>query len=542
MYREIIIKAIKKAAKVKEVNLDVPERQEFGDYSTNIALRSGPPAGEAGIVASDLVAKLEKDPELAKIVDKIEVVHNFINFYLTIPGMVTNLAEINENYGKSQEGKGKTVVVDYSSPNIAKAFGIGHLRSTIIGQALYNLYSFLGYKVIGDNHLGDWGTQFGKLLYMIDIEKPRELTIAKLEELYVKFHQMAENDPKIEEEGRLWFKKLEDGDPKAKKLWQKCVEVSLAEFDRIYKILGVKIDFCYGESFYQPYLAEVIKKGQQSQGAIVIKTPGFETPLMLAKSDEATTYATRDLATLKFRTEKWQPDLIIYEVGAEQTAYFQQLFAAARLLGYVNEKTSLIHTKHGMYLAADGKKFTTREGKTVKLQTVLEEAEKRAVALGSKDKATAQMVGVGAIKYFDLSHSVTSDIVFDWDKMMALEGNSGPYLQYTTARINSVILKRSDLLKSGLNRSDLSQNPEELTLLRTFIHFPEIIESAAVHFSPNLLCNYLYDLAQKFNNFYNLHRILGSENSELRIMLTSATGQILKSGLSLLGIESPEKM
>jgi len=195
-----------------------------------------------------------------------------------------------------------------------------------------------------------------------------------------------------------------------------------------------------------------------------------------------------------------------------------------------------------MYLAADGKKFKTREGKTVKLEKVLEEAEKRAVKLGSQDKTTAQMVGVGAIKYFDLSHAVTSDIVFDWDKMMALEGNSGPYLQYTVARTNSVILKRSDLLKSGLNRSDLSQNPEEVTLLRTFIHFPEIIESAARHYSPNLLCNYLYDLAQKFNNFYNLHRIIGSENVEFRLKLTSATGQILKTGLKLLGIESPEKM
>lgn len=535
MYREVIIKAIQKASGATDIKLDVPERADFGDYSTNIALR-------LHIPATELVEKLKQDLDLAKIVDKTEIVNNFINFYLTRSDLVNAIDKIDEDYGRSDEGKGRTVIIDYSSPNIAKTFGIGHLRSTIIGQALYNLYSFLGYKVIGDNHLGDWGTQFGKLLYMIDTEKPSELTLERLEELYVKFHQLVEDNPKIEEEGRKWFKKLEDGDPEAKKLWQKCVEVSLAEFDRIYNILGVKIDYAYGESFYQPYWADIIKKGEKSRGATVVNVPGFEVPLMLAKSDEATTYATRDLATLKFRTEKWHPDLIIYEVGAEQTAYFQQLFAGARLLGYVNEKISLIHTKHGMYLAADGKKFKTREGKTIKLQTVLEEAEKRAVTLGSKDKTTAQMVGVGAIKYFDLSHSVTSDIVFDWDKMMALEGNSGPYLQYTIARTNSVILKRSDLLKFGLNRSDPSQNPEELTLLRTFIHFPEVIESAATHFSPNILCNYLYDLAQKYNNFYNLHRVIGSDNEEFRLKLTAATGQILKIGLKLLGIESPEKM
>ena len=514
--------------------MDVPERADFGDYSTNIALRLHVPATE-------LVEKLKQDPELAKIVDKIEIVHNFINFWLTRSDLVNTMDKIDENFGKSDEGKGKTVIIDYSSPNIAKAFGIGHLRSTIIGQALYNLYSFLGYIVIGDNHLGDWGTQFGKLLYMIDTEKPESLTLEKLEELYVKFHELAETKPEMAEAGRKWFKKLEDGDPIAKKLWQKCVEVSLAEFDRVYKILGVKIDYAYGESFYQSYWADIIKKGEKSQGATVVNVPGFEIPLMLAKSDEATTYATRDLATLKFRTEKWRPDLIIYEVGAEQTAYFQELFAGARLVGYVNEKTSLIHTKHGMYLDSNGKKFKTREGKTVKLQAVLEEAEKRAVALGSKDDKTAEMVGVGAIKYFDLSHSVTSDIVFDWDKMMALEGNSGPYIQYTVARTNSVLLKRSDLV-SQMTKSDLSQNTEELTLLRTFVHFPEVIESSATHFSPNILCNYLYDLAQKYNNFYNLHRVIGSDNEAFRLKLTSATGQILKNGLKLLGIETPEKM
>ena len=504
-------------------------------------------------LAEDIVRKLQKDKELAKIIDKIEVAGpGFINFWLKKEVLVDNLIRIDsqkEKYGASNVGQGKTVVIDYSSPNIAKSFSIGHLRSTIIGQALYNLYKFLGYEVVGDNHLGDWGTQFGKLLYMLQGKSEAEitkLTIQELEELYILFHKKAEEKPEIEEEARVWFKKLEDGDGEAKKLWQFCVDISLAEFNRIYERLGVKIDFAFGESYYESEMKQLLAdakikkhlaKGESGAQIIDLTKEGIITPLMFLKTDGATTYATRDLATITFRVRKWNPDIIIYEVGVEQSLHFKQLFAATRLLGLVDKNVELIHTAHGLYLAPDGGKFSTREGKTIKLEEVLNEAIDRAGKLGNKGEV-AKDVGIGAIKYFDLSHQPTSDIIFDWEKIMAMEGNSGPYLQYTVARTNSVLAKAPNIQHTTYN----IQNDEELKVLRSLTRFPEIIATAAKNYSPNVLCNYLFDLAQKFNAFYNAHKIIGSKNQELRIMITAAVGQVLKNGLKLLGIEAPERM
>ena len=512
--------------------IEATENPDFGDYSSNIALKN------KDLDPQEIANKINNQdlPFTAKVVGR------FINFWLKTDVLVSNLTQIDkekEKYGSSDIGKGKTVVIDYSAPNIAKPFGIGHLRSTIIGQALYNFYQFSGYEVVGDNHLGDWGTQFGKLLYMIDSTKTKDFSIENLEKLYVEFHKLAIEDPKLEESAREWFKKLEDGDDEAKSIWQKCIDISLAEFDRIYDLLGVKIDFAFGESYYQPFLSEIIKKGEKSQGAIVVNIPGFVTPLMLAKSDGASTYATRDLATIKFRVKKWDPDIIIYEVGAEQSLHFQQLFGAAKILGLVDEKVNFIHTKHGLYLAPDGKKFSTRKGKTIKLDEVLTEAIERAKKMGSEDEENAKKVGIGAIKYFDLMHSVQSNVVFDWEKIMNMEGNSGPYLQYTVARTNSVLAKaRISNLEFGI----WNLNDEELSVLRSLIRFSEIVSNAAKNYSPNLLCNYLYDLASKYNAFYNKNRVLESNNEEFRLKLTSATGQVLKNGLKLLGIDAPEKM
>jgi len=553
--KDQILKTLHEVTGLKEIDLEFPENEAFGDYSTNIALVLAKEKEESSRkLAEEILSKLQKNKDLSEIIEKIEIAGpGFINFWLKKDILINTLKQIDiakSDFGKSNIGKGKTVIIDYSSPNIAKPFGIGHLRSTIIGQALYNLYKALGYEVVGDNHLGDWGTQFGKLIYMIETEKPADLSIETLEKLYVEFHKMAEKDPNLEEKARECFKKLEQGDPEAKKIWQKCVDVSIAEFDKIYETIGIRTDFAFGESYYESEMKQMLNdsdikkyviKGDDEALVIDLSKEGIKTPLMFLKSDGATTYATRDLATIKFRVRKWDPSVMVYEVGAEQNLYFQQIFAAAKLLGLVKDSVKLVHTAHGLYLASDGKKFSTRKGKTIKLEEVLNEAIERAEKLGN-NKDTAKDVGIGAIKYFDLMHSVTSNVVFDWEKMMNLEGNSGPYLQYTVARCNSVLAK-ADFKGLSLSETKYGNlNSEETSILRTLIKFPETIEKAAESFSPNLICNYIYDLASKYNAFYNKDKIIGGENEDFRLALTFGVGQVLKNGLGLLGITSPERM
>lgn len=545
----------------EEIRLEHPEREEFGDYSFFKAPRSA---------AEEIAAKIKPDD----IIEKISVAGGgFVNISLRNEYLVSVLGSLlkqgwEEN--KYLANNKRTVIIDYSAPNIAKYFGIGHLRSTIIGQALYNIYKKLGYKVIGDNHLGDWGTQFGKLLYMIEENKNTQITLDNLEEWYVEFHSRAEKNPEINEDAKKWFLKLEQGDPEARSRWQKCVEVSLAEYDRIYKLLGINIDFAFGESSYEELMTRVIAEAKdnkiayESEGAWVIDT-GTDSPLMLLKSDGGTTYATRDLATIKFRQEKWNPDIYIYEVGAEQALHFTQVFAAAKKLGYINDGVKMVHTRHGLYLGTDGKKFKTRAGNTVRLEEVFDEAIDRAKKLGNTDESTARAVGVGAIKYFDLMHNVGSDIVFDWEKVMNLEGNSGPYLQYTYARTCSVLAKNNSPLHPSLNLREGTEegyklNPEELRVLRWIYRFPEAVEEAAERFAPNLVCSFLYELAQRFNGFYNKHSILGKtspvseetpspdsgegwgEVRSFRLALTAGVGKVMKEGLELLGIEALSRM
>ncbi len=526
-------------------NVEFTSDERFGDYSSNIALKNkdlniDKIIGDFNELSNDFIAKK---------------VGRFINFHIKNDILVNSLMQEDAVI----ENNGKTVVIDYSAPNIAKPFGIGHLRSTVIGQAIYNLYKYLGYTVVGDNHLGDWGTQFGKLLYMIDKSKTTDLSIENLEKMYVEFHSLAKDDPTLEVHAREWFKKLEDNDVTARTVWKQCINISLNEFNKIYDLLGVKIDNAYGESFYEEEMKEMLKNpeiikhlevGENGSKIINLEAVGIKTPLMFLKSDGATTYATRDLATIQFRQKKFNPDLIIYEVGAEQKLHFEQVFAASKLLKIVDEKTEFVHTAHGLYLAPDGKKFSTRKGKTIKLEEVLEEAIERASELGKKSgsssyaKATAEAVGIGAIKYFDLMHGVQSNVIFDWEKILNMEGNSGPYLQYTVARANSVVSK-GETFTDVLSFEGLTLQDTELSLLRKLSQFHETIETAAKTYSPNVLCNYLYELASKFNTFYNKCRIIGLEDKNeesFRFLLTQKTGETLKTGLNLLGIQCPEKM
>lgn len=543
-----------------------PANPEHGDYSTNIAFLVKRKDFPTPFDLANKIVNTFRSLGIPEYVAKIEVkAPAFINIWLKNELLATQLERVlkeKDKYGSSDKGKGKTMVIDYSSPNIAKPFGIGHLRSTIIGQSIYNIYKFLGWKTIGDNHLGDWGTQFGKLI--VAIKKwggKKKPDIAYLGKLYIKFHQEAAKNPKLDDEARAWFKKLEDGNPEAREIWKDCVDVSLKEFDQIYDLLGVKIDYALGESFYEDKMPAVIKYAKKkkiavkSEGALVIKFPKLNIPpAIVLKSDGATTYETRDLACVVYRKKRWQPDLYVYEVGAEQKLHFQQTFAAAIKLGY-GKPEQFVHMAHGFIQLPSGKKMSTRAGKTVHLEKVLMEAIKRAKkiikdsgtdrGLGKREKETvAQAVGVGAIKYFDLMHHYTSNIIFDWEKMFQLEGNSAPYLQYTYARCQSV-LRKAETKETSLSEELPQLETEEVALLRTIYKFSEVIQEAGENFAPNLLCNFLFDLAQKYNLFYNKQPILKAESEELknfRLALTMAAGQVIKNGLYLLDIETPERM
>ncbi|OGM75904.1 arginine--tRNA ligase [Candidatus Woesebacteria bacterium RIFOXYB1_FULL_38_16] len=565
-YKDQILKSLSEVTGIKDINLETPGNEDYGDYSTNIAMLLASKKGETKNnksnpteIAQGIVQSLSKDKVLQKIVSKISVEGpGFINFHLSKEALFDNLSQIlerHEKYGHSNLGKKEKVIIEYSSPNIARRFGIGHLRSTIIGQTIFNLYTTLGFDTVGDNHFGDWGTQFGVIIAAIkrnnlDINN---LSVQDLEKLYVEYNLEAQTDPKLKEDAKKWFKRLEDKDPQAREIWQKSYDQSLAEFEKIYDLLEVKIDNGFGESFYEDKMSGVIAEAREknitkkSESAEIIEFDDLP-PAMLLKSDGATTYFTRDLTTIKYRLDTYHPKKIIYEVGVEQTLHFKQVFAAAKKIGWIkNNEVELVHVSHGHY-RLEGKKMSTRLGRGIKLEEILRDAVKKAHDLGSKDEKTAQDVGIGAIKYFDLSHAPETFIDFNWDQVMNMQGNSGPYLQYTHARTQSVLAKVKKVEKSKnptLNQSTLNEN--ELTLLRILCRFDDVIISATKNYSPNLMCNYLNTLSQKYNTFYAKYSILTpSENDQekrkFRIMLTQGTGQILRNGLTLLGINAPDKM
>jgi len=563
MVRGQLLKVLKDLSGEKEIHLEFPERQEHGDYTTNIAMIMAKKEDKnPREYAQELVKKLSQVASLMAFVSKIEMAGpGFINFFLQEEYIVKKIVEIDETYGTSIENEGKEVIVEYSSPNIAKPFGVGHLRSTIIGDCIANLLEATGWKVYRDNHLGDWGTQFGKQIYAIkawgneeDLDKSTK-PIKDLVALYVKFHEEAQKDPSLEEGARKWFKKLEEGDSEAKRLWKKCIDWSFKEFSKLYQKLGVSFTenngLGYGESYFedkmQPIIIELQEKGflKESQGAKLLFFPKDKyPPLMILKKDGATLYATRDLATDKFRLEKYGKDiLVINEVGGEQSLYWKQVFETEYLLGWY-KKGQRIHIGHGMIRLKTGK-MSTRKGTTILLEDILDEAVKRATTLAKDGQIenlnkVSQQVGMGAIKWNDLKRDYKQDILFDWDEILNMQGNSGPYIQYTYARTQSILAK-STLQGVTLQETE-GLEAEELSVAKHLVKFPEIVSFAAINYSPNLLCNYLFELAQKFNTFYNKHKVIGSQKEEYRLLLTKATGQVLKNGLNLLGIETPKRM
>lgn len=532
-------------------NLDRPLHEEFGDWASNVALILGKENNEKPQeVAKRLVAKLSVDQKLMDLIEKIEIAGpGFINFYIK-PDWYLHLLKkaVESGFGQGQWGKGKKVLVEYSSPNIAKRFSAGHLRSTIIGDSLARLYHFSGWRVVTDNHLGDWGTQFGMIIAAVEEKNLNvdELSVTQLEELYVDFNKRLETDEALRDKAREAFARLENGDAQARKIWQSAKNVSMAEFQQIYDRLGIKIDYAYGEADYEEEMKEIIplvreKIGRESEGAVIVEFVDLP-PAMLLKSNGTTTYFTRDLATVKFRQENGElkSDLYIYEVAVDQTLHFRQVFAAAENMGWA-KKTQLVHVAHGLMTLPEGK-MSTRKGRTVKLEELLSQAVEQAAEMGSTDRESKEIIAIGAVKFNELRHSPKSNYVFVWREALNMEGNSGPYLQYAYVRAFNVLKDQEE----GLSLPQTYPfNKEELTLARYISRFPETVKLAAGEFAPNFICSYLHELSSRFNAFYNQHRILQADTpaeKAVRIFLTRATAQVLKSGLDLLGIETVEKM
>ena len=558
------IKEVLKDLGIIENNFSIEHPSDFknGDYSTNVAMIC---AKKMGINPRDLAEKIvmilrenqDKFPEI----QEIQVAGaGFINFYLDrkfFSNKIKEILEKGDNWGKNLIGNNKKVIVEYSSPNIAKPFTVGHLRSTIIGDSIARILTFSQFDVIRDNHLGDWGTQFGKLIVAIrewgnieEIEKS-EKPINMLVDLYVRFHNEAEIDPTFEDEARASFARLEKKDEEAISIWKKCIEISKKEFERIYKKLDITpFDTMYGESFFEDKMKVVIDEikekniGKESEGAFIIEFSEDKklSPLLLLKKDGSSLYGLRDLAADKWRRNEYGSDIkIINEVGVEQSEYFKQIFETEVMLGYFKQGER-IHVAHGLYRFPDGK-MSTRKGNVIWLEDIINEAEKRA---GLINEETKEIVAIGAIKFNDLKRDSLKDIIFNWEEILNIKGDSGTYLQYTAVRANSILEKATESNIDYKKFSSLENEiPEVVTDLEKLIYqFEEIVKYSGETLQPHHIATYLINLASTFNTFYGNTKILDENNkfTLYQLSLVKAFYQTMKNGLWLLGIEVPKKM
>lgn len=551
-------------------SLEIPPEAELGEYAFPCFALARSWKKPPQAIAAELAAKIE--PE--KYLDKVQNAGPYLNFFVNRPYLFSRLlpeiARLGPAYGQSAEGEGKTVVIDYSAPNIAKPFGIGHLRSTVIGNALYRLLCRLGYRVVGINHLGDWGTQFGKLIAAYrrwgEDSRLEEDPVRYLFELYVLFHKEAEKNPELEDEARLWFRNLEKNQEEALQLWERFRALSLAEFKRLYDFLGIRFDAYQGESFYNDRLDEVIQlvteKGlaKESQGALIADLEPYGLPpCLLRKKDGAALYITRDLAAAIYRYERYRFHKMLYVVGSEQTLHFKQLFKILELLEFPWAQDCL-HIPFGLIHFKDGR-MSTREGRVIFLEEVIDRAQKLALDiireknphLPDKEKA-ARMVGVGAVIFGDLINDRIKDIEFDWDKVLDFSGETAPYVQYSYARICSIFKKAAEENNmpfhpvwenlAALQEAGFLKSPEEQRLLVTLGRFKEQMERAAREYRPSYLARYLVELARDFNKFYHTCPVLTApeEVKRARLLLIKGVQIVLRNGLELLGIEAPEEM
>lgn len=543
--------------------IEIPKEAKNGDYSFPCFKLAKELKKAPIVIANEIKEKLNLEETG---IEKIEVVNGFLNFFVNkndLTKIVLEEIDNQEKYGSSKLGQGRNIVIDYSAPNIAKPFHIGHLRSTVIGAALSNIYKYLGYNVTGINHLGDYGTQFGKLIegyklwgneYDIDKDPINELT-----KIYIRINNLCKEDEKVLEACRNNFKKLEDGDAYCVELWEKFKSVSLKEFQRVYDLLGSKFESWNGEAFYADKMQEVIdileKSGKlvDSQGAKIVELSdeGIDTPCIIVKSNGSTTYATRDLAAILYRARTYDFEKALYVTSYEQILHFKQIFTVAKYLGLDDKYVKgLKHVSFGMVLLPTGK-MSTREGTSIKLEDLLNEAIKRAKDvieqknpnLENKEEI-AKRVGIGAVIFNDLSNNRVKDEIFDWDTILNFQGETGPYIQYTYVRINSVIEKAGGVPNfKDIDVKNLTDSYSQ-EVLKLIYNFQNILISVTEKEEPSILSRYLIDLAKAYSSFYNENKIMIDDKKvkDARIYLSYATAKVLKEGTALLGMEMPNKM
>lgn len=568
-FKQIIAEEIEKATNINKEkileNIGVPKDTSNGDYAFPCFILAKELKKSPVAIAEEIKEKISQNLENIKEISEVSAVNGFLNFKLNknqiTQEVIDEFDTEKENFGSQKQEKPQNIVIDYSAPNIAKPFHIGHLRSTVIGQALYNIYKYLGYNVTSINHLGDYGTQFGKLIEgykrwgaEYDIENN---PIDELMQIYVRINNLCKEDESVLEECRNNFKKLEDGDPYCVEIWKKFRELSLKEFDKVYDILGVKFDSLNGEAFYSdkmPEVIDILKKAgklEESEGAQVVKLGDDMPPCLIIKSNGSTTYATRDLAAIMYRARTYDFDKAIYVTSYEQILHFKQVFATAKYLGLDEKYTNgLVHVPFGMILLKTGK-MSTREGKVIKLEDLLNEAiekskeiiEKKNPELENKEDV-AKKVGVGAIIFNDLSNSRIKDEIFDWDIMLNFNGETGPYVQYTTVRAKSVLEKAGYIPNIKEVNVEKLNDKDSQKIINQLYNFNSILKNVTEKEEPSILARYLVDLAQNFSSFYNNCHII-TENKEMqdaRLYITYMVKTVLEKGLNLLGIQVPEKM
>lgn len=569
-FKSEIAKKIAQIVKIEtselETYIEIPKDSTNGDFSFPCfrlakELRKAPQA-----IASEIKEKLELE-ESNDIIEKIDVIGGYLNFYINKNILIKEvLSEINkekENYGASDIGKGKNIIVEYSSPNIAKEFHIGHLRTTVIGAAFYNIYKYLGYNTIGINHLGDYGTQFGKMIegykrwgeeYNLEENPIEELT-----KMYIRINDLCKSDENVLNACRENFRKLEEGDKECIELWNKFKDLSLKEFYKTYDMLGVKFDSLNGESFYSDKMPEVIeileKSGKlvESQGAKIVdlEDKGINTPCIIEKTNGSTTYATRDLAAILYRARTYDFDKCIYVVAYEQNLHFKQVFEVAKLLGLDKKYTDgLTHIAYGMTRLATGR-MSTREGNVVKVNELLEESVKRVLDIINEKtpemeekEENAKKIGIGAVIFNNLCTNLIKDQIFDWNIVLNFNGETGPYIQYIYVRTKSVLEKASYMPNLEDVDFSLLEDEKSFYIIKKIYEFNNILKQVIEKNETSILARYLIELAQGYSNFYNDNKIIVEDKKvqDTRLYLTYAVGNVLKIGMKLLGIEMPTKM
>ena len=536
--------------------LEQPKNSDMGDIAFPAFSLAKVERKAPQMIAAEIAEKIN-----SQSFEKVVATGPYVNFFLdksAISGaVIKEIIEKGPDYAQQTEGKGQNITIDLSSPNIAKPFSVGHLRSTVIGDALSNIFKKMDYNTIKINHLGDWGKQFGLLMVAYKKWGSKEAVeanpIDELLKLYVRINAEIENDPALDDEGRLWFKKLEDGDPEATQLWQWFRDESLVEFNRIYKLLGVEFDSLNGEAFYNDKMDEAVQileeKGllEESRGASIVNLDDVELPpAMIKKSDGATLYITRDIATAIYRARTYNFVKNVYAVGQEQSNHFKQLKAVLKKMGF-DWSDDMVHVDFGL-VTKNRQKLSTRKGNIILLEPTLQEAISRAKAqieaknpdLENKDQI-AQAVGVGAVKFYDLKTDRRNGYDFDLEAMVSFEGETGPYIQYAYARIQS-LLRKADFQPNAQANYSLN-DAESWEIIKLLQDFARVIKRASVNYDPSLIAKYAISLAQAFNKYYAHTRILDeSPERDSRLALSYATAVVLKEALRLLGVEAPEKM